>query len=54
MSTSCASSHAAEKYEFVFHVPRRNIEYFSQNVKEVDTLNQSLVQIQNMKMDENG
>ena len=37
---SCASNHAAEKYEFVCHVPRRQIKNLlvSQNIKEVDTL----------------
>ena len=38
---SCASSHAVEKYKFVFHVPRRKITYLISNIKEVDTLNWS-------------
>ena len=31
LNASCASNHAAEKYEFVFHLPRSPIECFSQN-----------------------
>ena len=30
---SCATNHAAEKYEFVFHVPRRQIKKLSQNIR---------------------
>ena len=38
LSMSCASDHAAEKYELVFQVPRRQIKCLSQNIEEVYTL----------------
>ena len=31
----CASNHAAETYEFVFHVPTRQIRDLSQNIKRL-------------------
>ena len=41
---SCASNLAAENYEFVCHVQRRQIKYLlklSKNIKEVDVLEMS-------------